>query len=159
MEHTMNFRITGLSATPFRHLYGLSEAELNRFGAKRYQVDEVPGFPDRVEMREARLDETVLLLNHVFQPANTPYHGSHAIFVREGAEAQFDAINTVPEVMQKRLLSLRAFDRADMIADADVLQGKDIEAAIARLFDIPDVAYIHVHNAKRGCYSGRIDRA
>jgi hypothetical protein len=43
--------------------------------------------------------------------------------------------------------------------DADVVEGRDIEGVIARFFANPDVAYIHAHNAKRGCYSGRIDRA
>jgi hypothetical protein len=46
-----------------------------------------------------------------------------------------------------------------MMLDADVVDGKDIESVIARLFTSPHVAYIHAHNAKRGCYSGRIDRA
>ncbi|MDB5366965.1 MAG: hypothetical protein JWM77_2892, partial [Rhodospirillales bacterium] len=26
-------------------------------------------------------------------------------------------------------------------------------------FDNRDVAYLHVHNARRGCYAARIDRA
>ena len=78
----MGFRISGLSAEPFRHLYGLSDAELARQNVKRYVVDEPIGFPDRIEMRDAALGETVLLLNHVCQPADTPYRASHAIFVR-----------------------------------------------------------------------------
>ena len=43
--------------------------------------------------------------------------------------------------------------------DADVVDGRQIEAVIERFFADPKVAYIHAHNAKRGCYSGRIDRA
>ena len=31
--------------------------------------------------------------------------------------------------------------------------------ALQRLFADPAVSYIHVHNARPGCYSGRIDRA
>jgi len=31
----MSFRITGLSAEPFRHLYGLSDQELARHGVMR----------------------------------------------------------------------------------------------------------------------------
>jgi Protein of unknown function (DUF1203) len=46
-----------------------------------------------------------------------------------------------------------------MMLDADVVSGPDIETLIARLFKNPQLAYIHAHNAKRGCYSGRIDRA
>ena len=155
----MAFRITGLSPEPFRHLYGLSEQELAAHGVKRYVADEKPGFPDRVEMRDAEPGETLLLLNHMCQPADTPYRATHAIFVREGAEETYDRVDEIPEVMRLRLLSLRAYDEDGMMLDADVVDGVRIEAVIERFFANPKVAYIHAHNAKRGCYSGRIDRA
>jgi len=154
----MDFRITGLSPAPFEHLFGLSDEDLAGQGVRRYVADGKSGFPDRVEMREAEAGERVLLLNHVCQPADTPYRSTHAIYVREGASETFDAVNRVPDVMRLRLLSLRAYDQAGMMLDADVVDGTDIEPVIERLFANPDVGYIHVHNAKRGCYSGRIDR-
>lgn len=155
----MDFRIKGLSPEPFRHLYGLSEGELARYGVIRYVVDKKPGYPDRIEMRDAEPGETVLLLNHVCQSANTPYHASHAVFVREGAEESYDRLNEVPEVMRVRLLSLRGYDARGMMLDADVVEGQYLEPVIERLFANRHIAYIHVHNAKRGCYSGCIDRA
>lgn len=153
------FRVTGLSPEPFTGLYGLPDADLARMGIRRMLVDEKPGFPDRIEMREAEIGETVLLLNHVSQPADTPYRASHAIFIREGAREAYDRIGDIPQVMRGRLLSLRAFDADGMMVDADVVEGVRMEPVIARFFAQPEVAYIHVHNAKRGCYSGRIDRA
>jgi hypothetical protein len=103
--------------------------------------------------------ESVLLLNHVCQPAETPYRATHAIFVREGAVDAYDAVDAVPEVMRPRLLSLRAYDGSGMMVDGDVVDGAALETLIARMLGNPDVSYIHAHNAKRGCYSGRIDRA
>lgn len=126
---------------------------------KRYIVDCKPGFPDRIEMKDAELGQSVLLLNHVCQPAKTPYRASHAIFIREGATQAYDAVNQVPESMRIRLLSLRAYAEDGMMLDADVVEGTAIEPVITRMFTDPEVSYIHVHNAKRGCYSGRIDRA
>jgi hypothetical protein len=155
----MGFRITGLSPEPFRHLYGLSDEELVLHGVKRYIADKQPGFPDRIEMRDAFVGEKLLLLNHVCQPADTPYRATHAIFVREGAENVYDRVDEVPEVMRTRLLSLRAYGTEGMMLDADVVDGQHVEGVIARFFASPLVAYIHAHNAKRGCYSGRIDRA
>ena len=155
----MAFRITGLSPEPFRHLYGLSEQDLAAQGVKRYVANEKPGFPDRIEMRDAEPGETLLLLNHMCQPADTPYRATHAIFVREGAEETYDRVDEIPDVMRVRLLSLRAYDKEGMMLDADVVDGRQIEAVIERFFADPKVAYIHAHNAKRGCYSGRIDRA
>jgi hypothetical protein len=155
----MTFRITGLSPEPFRRLFGLPDDELARHGVKRYVADKAPGFPCRVEMRDAALGETMLLLNHVCQPADTPYRASHAIFVREGAADAYDQVDEVPAVMRARLMSLRAFDASGMMLDADVVDGAAVEPVIARLLANSDVSYIHAHYAKRGCYSGRVDRA
>lgn len=154
----MDFRITGLDAVPFLPLYGLDERALAALGARRMMVDASPGFPDRITMREVEPGASVLLLNHVSQPALTPYRASHAIFVREGARETYDRVNEVPEVMRTRLLSLRAFDEQGMMRDADVIDGSQVEALIARLLAQPSVAYVHAHYAKRGCYAGRIER-
>jgi hypothetical protein len=157
----MNFRITGLSPAPFRHLYGLPDAELAKHGAIRYTAHESPGFPDRIELRDAKVGETLILLNHEHQPAVSPYRSSHAIFVLEGAEQTFDRINEVPGVMRVpgRLLSFRGFDSNNMMVEADVIACTDVEATIARFFGNPKIDYIHVHNAKQGCFSSRVDRA
>jgi hypothetical protein len=155
----MSFRITGLSPEPFRLLYGLGDEELSLRGVKRYVADHKPGFPDRIEMRDAEVGERLLLLNHICQPADTPYRASHAIFVREGAENTYDRVDEVPDVMRTRLLSMRAYDALGMMLDADVVNGRQIEDVITRFFLSSQIAYIHAHNAKRGCYSGRIDRA
>ena len=154
----MAYVVTGLSAEPYRHLYGLSGGELAAHGVKRYVADATPGFPDRIEMRDADPGEFLLLLNHVSVEQDTPYKASHAIFIREGAEHTYRGENEIPEVMFRRLLSLRAFDAEGMMIDASIAKGLEIEPAIKRFFEIPIVSHIHAHNAARGCYSGRIDR-
>ncbi|OYO30885.1 DUF1203 domain-containing protein [Janthinobacterium sp. PC23-8] len=155
----MHFRIRGLSSTPFLPYFGLPDAELAALGIIRYLVDSAPGYPDRIALRDAAIGDTVLLLNHVCQDANTPYRAAHAIFIREGATQTYDAVDQVPASMRIRLLSLRGYTQDGMMVDADVVDGTAIETLIARLFEDPTVSYIHVHNAKRGCYAGRIDRA
>lgn len=155
----MHFRIQGLSPEPFRHLFGLPDDALGAQGARRYAVDAAFGYPDRIEVRDAQPGETVLLVNHVHQPADTPYRASHAIFVREGAEAAYDRIDEIPDALRRRMLSLRAFDDAHLMADAALVDGRDAEAAIARLFADPAVAYVQAHYATRGCYAARIERA
>jgi hypothetical protein len=155
----MSFRITGLDPVLFRHLYGLDEMHLARLGVRRAIADNKPGFPDRVELRDAEAGEAVLLLNYVHQPAMTPYRASHAIFVREGAEKAYERVDETPECLRVRLLSLRAFDEKGDMIDADLTSGGDLKPAIERLFADPGAAYIHAHYAKRGCYAARIDRA
>jgi hypothetical protein len=155
----MNFRITGLSAEPFQALFGLPDAELAMRGVRRLRVDAAPGYPDRISLSDAPVGDTVLLLNHLHQPVDGPYRASHAIFVREGAAPAFDAVNTVPDSLRRRLLSLRAFSAAHEIVDADVVDGAEVEALIERLLAQPEVAYIQAHYARRGCYAARIERA
>ena len=154
----MSFRIRGLSSEPFRPLVELDDVALARVNARRFVVDRNPGFPDRISMRDAEPGETVLLVNHVCHDAATPYRASHAIYIRETDEAPYDAIDEVPPAMRARLLSLRAFDVEGMMLDADIVEGQEVEGLIARLFDNPRIAYIHAHNARRGCYSGLIER-
>jgi hypothetical protein len=155
----ISYRTTGLSPAPFAHLFGLDDDALANHGAKRYVVDAKPGFPDRIELRDLEEGEQALLLNYVHQAADTPYRASHAIFVREGASDPYDRVNEVPEIMRVRLLSVRAFDAGGMMLDADVVDGKDLEGLVARMLAGADVAELHVHTAKRGCFLGRINRA
>ncbi len=155
----MSFRITGLSPEPFRHLFGLPDEALAAHGAQRWIATPGSRLPDRVEVRDAEPGETLLLVNYAHQPAETPYRATHAIFVREGATAPCEFVDAIPEAMRSRMLSLRAFDGMHFMADAELVDGRDAEAAIARLFAEPRVAYIQAHYATRGCYAARVDRA
>lgn len=154
----MSFRITGLDPKPFHHLYGLSDQALAAHGVHRMTVDTAPGFPDRIELRDLDIGEKALLLNYMHQPADTPYRSSHAIFIREGATDALDVIDEVPEVIRRRLISLRAFSWDGDMLDADVIQGSEIYHTINMFFENTDVSYLHAHYAKRGCFAARITR-
>lgn len=154
----MTFRIAGLDPAPFRHLFGLSDEELAIHGVKRYTVDAKPGFPDRVEVRDLELGETALLLNYTHQPAHTPYRASHAIFVREGAETAGEFIDAVPEVIRSRMISLRAFNAIGEMVAADLADGKELEPLIEHYLGNPEIAYLHAHYAKRGCFAALVER-
>jgi Protein of unknown function (DUF1203) len=155
----MSFLVRGLAPQPFRHLFGLDEAALAQHGVQRHIVDKPHAFPDRVELRDGVVGETMLLLNYQHQPADTPYRASHAIFVREGAMQAAEYRDEVPEVMQRRVVSLRAFDAQHLMVDADLASGEEIAALIVRLFGNAQVAYIQAHYARRGCYAAHIGRA
>jgi Protein of unknown function (DUF1203) len=155
----MHFQITGLPLAPFAALFALSDAELAAQNIVRQVANQKPGFPCRVSLRDAEPGERLLLLNYEHLTVASPYRSRHAIYVRENAkEAQLDR-DAVPELLRVRLLSLRAFDSQGMMRAADVVHGTAIEPLIATMFADPAVEYIHVHNAKPGCYAARIDRA
>ncbi|MEG3176073.1 DUF1203 domain-containing protein [Sphingomonas sp. RB3P16] len=152
------FTIDGLDPAPFVPLYGLSDDALAERGALRMTVDATPGFPCRISLEDAVPGETVLLVNYEHLPVATPYRSRHAIFVREGALKAARFVDEVPPQLAIRLLSLRSFDRDGMMIEADVVEGRDLAAAIARFFADPRAAYLHAHNAKPGCFAARIDR-
>jgi hypothetical protein len=81
-----------------------------------------------------------------------------AIYVRRGEET-FDAIDEVPEQLRIRTLAARAFDANGMMVGWELIEGRDLEPAIDRLFAEPRAAYLHLHYAAPGCYAARVDRA
>lgn len=157
----MGFRIAGLKMAQFAQLFALSEAELARLGAVRQTAMHTGNsrFPCRVSLRYAREGESLLLLNYEHLPVGGPYRSRYAIYVRENAvEAQL-AADEIPEVMQNRPLSLRAFSAGGMLLDADLAQGDAVGPALERLLRDEAADYVHAHNARYGCFVARIDRA
>jgi hypothetical protein len=155
----MNFQIRGLHEGQFSHLFGKDSQELAEAGVERMTVDSKPGFPCRVSLQDAEFGETVLLTNFEHQPALSPYRSSHAIFVREGAATTGLDENVIPEMLRIRLISVRAFNVDGNMVDADITSGQELEALIHRMLSCETAAYLHVHNAKRGCFLARVDRA
>jgi hypothetical protein len=152
----MTYRITGLDPEPFRPLFALSDEELEGRGMRRMTVTD-NGFPCRVSLVDRPIGEQVILLNHVSHDVANPYRASHAIFVADADQAEF--VDAVPPVFVPRVLSLRGFDAEGMMADALITQPGEADAGIRKLFENPEIVTIHAHNAARGCFSAKIERA
>ena len=155
----MDFQIKPLDGTQISHLFDLSDAQLAARNACRQTVTANPGTPCRVSLQDAKVGETVILFNHQHQPEASPYQASHAVFVRQNAQQANPAINEVPQVISSRLISLRYFDKANMMIDADVVQGADVAQYLSQAFEDTEIAYIHIHNAKPGCFAASAHRA
>jgi len=154
----MAIRFSGLEAAQFTPLFDLSDEELAARGIRRVVADEKPSFPCRISLEDAELGETLLLLPFEHQPANSPYKASGPIFVRQSARHAAELVDTLPEVLKGRLISVRAYDAHDLMVDAEIVPGSEAIPVIERFFARDDVSYIHLHNAKRGCYAARVDR-
>lgn len=155
----MTFRISALDPSPFAPLFAMTDGELAARRAVRQIATEKPGFPCRVSLADAEPGDELILVNHEHQPGDTPYRAAHAVFVRKGVAQARPAPGEVPEVLSRRALSLRAFDAADMIVAADLVEGTALAPALERLLEDPAAAYVHIHYAKFGCYAARADRA
>lgn len=152
----MSFRITGLPANQFADIFSLSDDELIARRAVRQKPE--GSVPCRISLTDSQPGEEVVLINHQFQPAETPYHGTFAIYIREG-EQTYDEIDQVPDQLRRRMLSIKAYDSQGMIITATLTKGDDLEAMIPEFMEDERVAYLHVHFATYGCYAARVDRA
>ena len=152
----MAYRVTGLDPEPYRPLFVLSDKELEERGMKRMTVTS-PTFPCRVSLVDRPIGEQVILLNHVSHDVANPYRSSHAIFVADAEKAEY--LDDVPPVFVSRVLSLRGFDRHGMMAEALIAQPGEADSGIRKLFDNPEIEKIHAHNAARGCFSAKVERA
>lgn len=154
-----DFQFVSLKDSEFSHLFGLEDSELSKIGAVRMRVDSKPGFPCRVSLEDADIGEEVLLLPYEHHPANSPYRASGPIFVRKTAKSADLGSNEIPEMVKHRLLSLRGYDKKAMMVETTVVEGSDLEEAIQRIFGNQMVEYLHIHNAKPGCFNCVVKRA
>jgi hypothetical protein len=155
----MNFQISGLDEGHFQYLFGQDAEELAKYGVERMTVVSQPGYPCRVSLKDVEIGETVLLMNYEHLPVASPYRSSHAIFVHEGSTRTIVDKNQIPEMLRSRLLSVRAFDQDGMMVDADIVDGHELEPVIERMLSMRSVSFLHLHNAARGCFLARLDRA
>jgi len=155
----MNFQLLALPADQFRHLADLTDTELARLNVQRVVVDEKPGYPCRVSLADAEIGETVYLLSHTHHNVTSPYRAVGPIYVRPDVPTSRPGVNEIPPMFRHRLLSVRAYNSAAHLVEAEIVQGEVLENTIKHLLADTRVAYLHIHNAKPGCFACSIVRA
>lgn len=153
-----NFRLKSLEDKEFSNIFELDKLELEKIGAVRMMVDEFPGFPCRVSLQDAEIGEEVILLPYQHHKTNSPYQAKGPIFVRKIAKTATLDTNEIPKMFNHRLLSLRGYDKNGIMKDASVSEGQNLKEQIIQIFENEDVNYIHIHNAKPGCYNCVVER-
>jgi hypothetical protein len=125
---------------------------------RRIADERTPGYPCRVSLTDSQPGDELLLVNYEHHPVDSPYRMRFAVYVRKG-EKRYDAVDQVPEQLRRRTLAVRAFDTGAMMVGWELIDGRDLEGAIERLFADPRAAYLHIHYAAPGCYAARVDPA
>src|SRR5690606_25559435 len=115
-------------------------------------------YPCRVSLADAEVGEELLLLPYEHQPADSPYRASGPIYVRRHVKPPTLAPGEIPEAIGRRLLSVRAYDAEHLMIGAEVCEGVYVHDEILRQFNNPQVRYIHLHNARPGCFACRVER-
>lgn len=159
MLRAMNYMLSGLDPAGFEPLFHLDDEALRARHMRRMRVDAPVGYPCRISLEDTPVGEQVLLLPFAHQDIQSPYRALGPIFVRCGLPEARRIVGTLPPYLTLRLLSVRAYEADDSMVDADVIAGADAEPLIRRLLERDEVAYLHVHFARRGCYACRVDRA
>jgi hypothetical protein len=157
--NSTRFLISGLPLKAFSDLFELNDAELAARNVRRCIADTKPGYPCRVSLEEAEIGELVLLLTYEHHAVDSPYRGTGPVYVREHANQAQMKVNELPGVVRRRLISVRAYDNQSLMVASDVVEGNNLEQQIQTFFADERVAYLHLHNAKPGCFSCRVDRA
>ena len=153
-----SFRIVPLRLKDFSPLFSLNDTELAKHGARRVVADTQPGFPCRVSLVDADAGERLILLAFIHHDVASPYRASGPIFIRELAQEASLSPGEIPEVATTRLLSVRAYDAMGMMVNCEVAQGSDLAKQINHFLANPQISYLHLHNARAGCYSCRVER-
>ncbi len=126
-------------------------------------VDQLHSFPCRVCLNDGLIGERMLLVSYDPFLGNSPYRGAGPIFVHADPECkpydQKSAGGMLPDQQRRRLLSVRAYNDRHMMVDAEVVQGDGLVELSERFLADPVVDYLHVHNARPGCFAVRIERA
>lgn len=124
MNSTMaSFVLHALGATPFDALFQLDDTALAARQMARVTANTTAGFPCRVSLVDADVGDELLLLSYLHQHADSPYRASGPIFVKRGARRAVLAPDEVPAQVQRRLMSLRAYNAADRIVAAESAMG------------------------------------
>jgi hypothetical protein len=154
-----SFRLSGLDPAAFAPLFALDDGVLAARGIRRRRADAEFGYPCRVSLRDALPGEELLLLPFEHHAVDSPYRALGPIYVRRAAARARLAPGEVPPYVTRRLISVRAYDRTGMMLAADVVEGVAVAARLERQFADADTAYVHLHNARPGCFSCVANRA
>ena len=147
-----NFQIKAIRED-FNHLFSLSDSQLREQGARKILVDNYPGFPCRISLVDAPIGEEVVLLPFKHHNTDSPYQASGPIFVRKNVIAPELEVNEIPKILHHRFLSLRGYDSSGMMIETDTCHGSDVQSKLQTIFENSEVSYVHIHNAKPGCYN------
>ncbi len=154
-----SFRLIGLDPQPFAALFDLDESALRARGVRRRVADADHGYPCRISLSDAAAGEELLLLSYEHLAEDSPYRAAGPIYVRRHARPRTLEVGEVPPYVSARQISLRGYSARHLMVDAQVCEGTEVAAHITEMFADPKIAYIHLHNARPGCYSCRAERA
>jgi hypothetical protein len=82
------------------------------------------------------------------------------IFIHEDGCPPYDAAHGFPPSLRDARLTFNAYGADRTLVARESTEGAaEVEPAIERLLDAPEVEYVHVRSTNAGCFLCRLDRA
>ena len=125
------------------------------------QVSDGGGNPCRHCLDDIAAGEPMLVLAHRPFPAPQPFAEQGPIFLHADECPRYREEAGAPAMFGRReAIMMRGYGADDRIVygTGKVIPTEEIEAMAARLFERPEVKYIHLRSATNNCYQCRIDR-
>ena len=146
------FQIIALDLAQYLPFFDLTDEELQVHSIARQFADKSPGYPCRISLEDAAVGEEVLLFQYDHHAVKSPYRSSGPMYIRRTGDKAVVDPDFVPTFLLKRTISLRCYDKQQMMISATVCQGDTIANELRTFFQNLDIVYIHIHNARTGCY-------
>ena len=121
-------------------------------------VDSPTGYPCRHCLRWAQPGEQAVLFPYASIAPGRPYAESGPIFVHAAPCERYQATDEFPAAFREGRV-IRAYDRQQNMIAGEIVNGREPETVVEKLFDNPETEFIQVRSADRGCYTFRIERA
>ena len=119
-------------------------------------VDSPNSAPCRHCLEWAKPGERVILFSYDAIPPGRPYSERGPIFVHADPCSRYERPEYPAQFRNGR--AFRAYNAEHDLIDACLPNGETPEAAIAKLFENPDTAFVHARSATHGCYTFKIER-
>lgn len=90
-------------------------------------------------------------------PVGHPYSETGPIFVHAESCERYAATHEFPADFRKGRV-MRAYNSKFDMIDAEIVDGREPESIIEKLFQNPDTAFVDTRSITRGCFTFRIRR-
>jgi hypothetical protein len=103
--------------------------------------------------------ESRLLFSYAPNRCDHPYNEIGPIYIHENECQPYSNYEVFPpELRTRRPLVLRCYAQDGRMIDGELVGERPVEKVIERLFDDPEVKYLHARTATVGCFIARIER-
>jgi hypothetical protein len=104
-------------------------------------------------------ERRILFLYNPFSRGEQTSDFAGPIFIHDGSCARYDNSATFPEPIKNLPIIFKGYDQQNHFITEEIPIEQDIETAIDKVFQRPEVAFIHVRNTEAKCFIMRIKRS